>query len=673
MENDTSTDIMIGNLNDINSVSSLEQKLNIDYNSKKKIKKVSIFGEKKSYHIFTIEFFILTFFTLASIIAYIIVDLSINKVAVKIDDSNIDHTYMDKRMYEVIELKNGVEVALIVDKNSSISAIGVTLGTGVADDLGKKGMSHLLSKTFYYNLTSRRTSLFSNSLVNYLGKFHSSYNDNFTFFSYEVEKEGFTNCLKLFSSFLKKNFEKRDTGPSSLAIRDIERNFRLNINNRTLIERQILHAILFNDETGYFPEGNKETLASTDINSDLLSFFDSALFGKNIKIALFSNERMIHLKGKAIKYFSDIPIEKRTNRVEKKNEIKIEPGKAVIVILDDSNYQYASVSFYFNTKEINNVDVYLKYFKYLFSDKSDNSIFGYMYDFGITHDLKISISYIDSMNVEFKLQFETITQLLNVDDIDGILLSIYTLVQKFKETSNEELYKEYLSICNNNFKYQSYPSDIAGYVRDVSFALFNFTNRNIKEFTHGEHYLPPYSKEAIDLILSKFTYKNSILVIGQNSVKDMESILQHYGQDTIHSKQEYYYKTVYFYSTFNDELMTTIETSTSLLDALQMRKSNPYITKIVNPINGHFISSDISPNALVNTKHLKLYHKLDVSFDNPKVCAFIHLINLWARPKTETIDSYLNLYHYYLLKYNIERQLNDAIDAGNKIEVKYTE
>ena len=59
--------------------------------------------------------------------------------------------------------------------------------------------------------------------------------------------------------------------------------------------------------------------------------------------------------------------------------------------------------------------------------------------------------------------------------------------------------------------------------------------------------------------------------------------------------------------------------------------------------------------------------------NNTKIPNVIHLINLWTRPKTETIDSYLNLYHYYLLKYNIERQLNDAIDAGNKIEVKYTE
>ena len=669
MENDISDDIMIGNLNDINSISSLEQKFNLN-NNKHKRKNVSIFGEKKSYHIFTIEFFIFTLFVLASIIAYIIADLSIKKVKIKIDDSNIEHTYNDRREYEVIELNNGIEVALIIDHNSSISAIGVTLGTGIADDLGKKGMSHLLSKTFYYNLTSLKTSAFSQFLVNYLGKFHSSYNDNFTFFSYEVEKEGFTNCLKFFSSFLKKDFEKKDAGPISLAIRDIERNYRLNIHNRTLIERQILHAILFNDETGYFPEGNKESLTSKDINSDLLSFFDIALFGKNIKIALFSNERMIQLKGKAIKYFSDIPVEKR--KVDK-NEIKIEPGKAVIVILDDSNYQYASVSFYFNTKEINNVDVYLNYFKYLFSDKSDNSIFGYMFDFGITHDLKISISYVDSMNVEFKMQFETINQVLNVDDIDSILLSIYALLQKFKETSHEELYKEYLSICHNTFKYQSYPSDIAGYVRDVSFSLFNFTNRNIQEFTHGENYLPPYSKEVIDLILSKFTYKNSILVIGRNSSEDMESILQHYGQGNIFKKQEYYYKAFYFYSTFNDELMKTIETSTALLDALQMRKSNPYITKIEHPINAHFISNDISPNALINTKHLKLYHKLDVSFHNPKVCAFIHLIDLWARPNSNENDSYLNLYHYYLLKYNIERQLNDAIDAGNKIEVKYTE
>lgn len=83
-------------------------------------------------------------------------------------------------------------------------------------------------------------------------------------------------------------------------------------------------------------------------------------------------------------------------------------------------------------------------------------------------------------------------------------------------------------------------------------------------------------------------------------------------------------------------------------------------------------SSGVSPSELINLKHMKIYHKLDLYFKTPKVSIMFYMISVYTRP-TDTKTSYYNLYQYNVLKVLFEQKLTDVIDAGNSFEFTNTE
>ena len=203
----------------------------------------------------------------------------------------------------------------------------------------------------------------------------SELRDNSTSFAFEVEKAGFEKALKIFSGFMR-NFEMSNWS-NSFSQKEIQREFERDKENLSVIERQIIYAVIFNDTTGYFPQGNKDEFSKhSNINDILKDYASSILYGKNIKIALYSNLRLGQMKGLAVKYFKSFPMESplkgNFNNTEEK---KLLLGKVITVEFDDSNYQYVSVSYYFDKKEIPNVDLYLKYIQYLINDKGSKSLY----------------------------------------------------------------------------------------------------------------------------------------------------------------------------------------------------------------------------------------------------------------------------------------------------------
>lgn len=119
-----------------------------------------------------------------------------------------------------------------------------------------------------------------------------------------------------------------------------------------------------------------------------------------------------------------------------------------------------------------------------------------------------------------------------------------------------------------------------------------------------------------------------------------------------------------------EEKIKHYTTTDSIIELLNIRKSNQYISSVKEPISpkNEFNKTDrITPIYLpISDKHLKLYHKLDLSFNTPKVCFYLQFITITTRAQNE-MNKYLNLYHYHMIKGIIEEKLNDAIDAGNDI------
>ena len=115
------------------------------------------------------------------------------------------------------------------------------------------------------------------------------------------------------------------------------------------------------------------------------------------------------MKGLAVKYFKSFPMESplkgNFNNTEEKNPLL---GKVITVEFDDSNYQYVSVSYYFDKKEIPNVDLYLKYIQYLINDKGSKSLYINLFNLGILNSIESAINIYSPSTIEFRISFKTI-------------------------------------------------------------------------------------------------------------------------------------------------------------------------------------------------------------------------------------------------------------------------
>ena len=685
---DDSSYILKGSINEINSLLTLEKQRRVTDSLPKKNQE-SIFNKDNNNYlktIYAIIFYIVLGIAIISVIIYLIFFFLIEKINSTLDDTKIVHTFKDNRIYQVIQLKNGIDVALISNYNSSINAMGLTFDNTNANDNNTKGLGNLFAQTVLKNLSLIGASEFLDVLTSHLGKIDVLYQDKLTSFSFELEKNGFADAMRVMSNFFK-NY-KGSSAAIATSLSDIQKDFERNHKNRDILEKQVLYRVIFNDEYGYFPQGNSETLKGIKNISDLLTNYKNSVFqGSKIKIALYSNLRINQMKGLAIKYLNDI-VKEESSKKEEKNKVtskkEFDLGKIILMNLDDSNYQYLSVSFYFDLNKIPQCDKYLKFIQYLFDDKAYNSTFKVLFDDSNIHELKTSINEYPSSLLEFKIQFETMNDTTGYDETYSVLCGLFTFLRKVKEASDEELetlYKDFEEINNRQFLYQPYPSDLVKYTRDISISLFNFSKTNLSEFTYGSNYVPPYDKDKIKEILDLFNYKNCIIVVGTDSSYKIGSIVNTLGNYNFRRGLEYYYRTDYFLANLNVEYMEEILKDPYFDSDIKLRKKNEYITQVtktLNPLSSMSNTGTLGPEALFELRHLKLYHKLDVSFGIPKVCAYFNLLTVYTRPKNETkeerySDTYLNLYQYYLMKYLIEEELSDAIDAGNKIEVSNTE
>lgn len=608
------------NLDAINSVSLPEKNNSLLCIKEHKNKTHSIFPKKKrKFELIGIFLFIIMTFIIASLIVYLIFYFQINKINTILYNNDLPHTNYDPRLYEVIALNNGIEVALINNFNSSICSFGMTVGGGYSNDGEVLGLGNLVKHLFVKNLTLSSNGEFTETLSQNFGKFNAYYKDNSTTFSFEIEKSGFNDALKLFSKFLLNFKSTKDNIDASISTIETELG-RIRL-ERDILEKQVLYEVIFNTTKGYFPYGSRYSFDGHSNLTDMVDeYIRKAFVGKNIKIAIYSNQRLNLIKGQAIKYFSSLPKgEEISNCLIEKKELHL--GKVVLLLLDKAQYQYLSVSFYFDRNEFPLCELYLKYFQYLLNDKSENSLYYSLVTYSLIRSMSTSVNIYYPSTVEFKIQIETINTLYEKEEQNETISLIYNYfisiqADKFKEY-HEKLYKEFRKINSQQFVYQPFPNDLSGYATDVSLSLFNFSSDY--RFPYGKNYMPHFDQEIIKKILNHFTYNHSVILIGGDNFDNFEewvfSIAKREKKDMkTNYKNETYYLVKYSDSDFNETAIKGVIT-TFTGSAFEIRKSNKFITKYgSNEILSYHDTPNEHITTLINLKHLHILYKVNLIF-----------------------------------------------------------
>ena len=656
----------IGNINSIEDLDNLN--INSDGLLVKNSKKRNIFKKSKNdIFIPFVIFIILSIIALIAFIVYFILYNSINKVNRLLLNENVMMTYNDPRFYEVVELNNKIKAALISYHNTTICSIGITIKTEKEEIMG---MANLIKHLFERQLTKK----LMNVLTRNYGKFNSIFRDDSMSFSFEVEKSGFNKALEIFSNCLTNFNVSKDN--ITTEIKSIQKEYERNLLDKDILEKPVLHSIIFNTTGGYFPLGNKESL-SGDIYDKVYDYVNRTFVGKNIQISLYSNLRSNLIKGLAIKYFSSLPSDNNiTNEIEKNEDLHL--GKVAYFQLEDYHYKYFSVSFYFDKKEFPQCEYYLKYIQYLFNHKGKDSLYNDLFIFGYIRSMSTSISNYSPNVVEFKIKYDTIISLLKDQPVNETLLFTFNFLKIIKESNHtaehEMLYNEFLNISKINFYYQHFPNDLSSYAQDISYALYNYSSSDIKQFTVGNYYLPPFNAEILNKIIQHFNYKNCIILVGAQDTVNLGdfifSLAEKKKSELYNTRKEKWYKTEYSYDNLIPEKIKEYE-DFYMEDILHMRPSNKFITKATGPRNSYEkynSEGGVTPNLIFSDRHINIYHKLDLYFKEPKVSMMFHLVTNFTRPMLEEQGIY-NLYHFALIKLLLESKLSDAIDAGNTIQM----
>ena len=206
------------------------------------------------------------------------------------------------------ELKNGLKVLLISDKEADVSAASMAVGVGsLSSKREYEGIPHFCEHMLFMGTKKYPDeNEFEEYLQNNSGSSNAYTDIDSTVYYFDVSNEAFPEALDRFGHFFIDPIFKQDTVERELKAVDSEH--QRNINTDTWRLRQL---ILSESKEGsafkMFGTGSKETLNKPEIRDVLLEFFYKYYTPHNMGICVISNRSLQELRELVYPIFEQIP------------------------------------------------------------------------------------------------------------------------------------------------------------------------------------------------------------------------------------------------------------------------------------------------------------------------------------------------------------------------------
>ena len=614
---------------------------------------------------------------------------------------------LDRRNYSIYLFNNGLEVMLIQDALFDKDGGAIVIEKGHLDYPEEEGLTnyitHILS---YYNFEEPNN---IDILKNYYGDFNFQDDGVFIIFRFDILNNGFKRFLQFFSSILdwKDLDDKIFNDIRNKVIEHMSNDFKQNQQYTPYIENHLIQYLVYrfnkNNNEEILPEGNAEVLNNTDF-SKVKGYLEELINPSKIKIVIFSKYKF-SLSSKYMKYNFKYLIEKKNFTSETKGELKenkkedrvFNKSQLIFMNLTNDDTNYLKIIYYIDKVDDEDFpELYYKqaYFEYIsdFINKKKNHT---LYS-AIKNNIKSINSYVEVI-LKTKIQFTIELELIDLNDITGIIYLTYQYIHKIINKTDEEniqldRYAELKEICRNdiNLKENSYDT--------MSLAMANARHLVLSKYANKYYYYFDcvpwddslvydktilYNKTAP--YLKQLRPENSVIILGirEKDRKNLTCINKNFDLDCEYLKNEFnfnvtkYYKVKYKNIKFDSEKLEKILTNDT--DNFNITfESNKFKSKYNYACNesadSDFIDINFNENETLNIFHFKRNIKTCVQ----KVLLKFNLYHPFLRAKVDKIS---NRKFFYLLimeiftaiKRKIIEELSDAISAKNEISFGQTD
>lgn len=552
----------------------------------------------------------------------------------------------DKRNYKHIILDNKLEVILISDKETSVSAASLAVNIGHYEDPEEYlGLAHFLEHMLFLGTKKYPDENYYNKYLNEHNGMSNAYTSSEqTNYYFSIQSGYLKKILDVFAQFFIDPLLSESATDREINAVDSEHS--KNINSDGWRIDRILRVIAKPEHPFHkFSTGNLETLKKKDIRERLLEFHEKYYSSNMMKLVVIYNPKEDMNEESISKYvrqlFSGIENKKIVHSkyngkpfiLNKKNKLCSKLIKMVPVA------DTRMLNIYWQIDNMDELFDYkpTEYISNLIGHEGKGSILNILKQTGLGTSLSAGIYDNDrSMNVlatSVELTKRGFRYIPTVIDI------ILTYIEKILKVE-EEIYNEMATISDLKFKFLKKMKPIE-YVVALSANMLRYPTKYV--VAHGYTYKPFESKtkKIIDEVLSKLNRKNAIIII---SSKKYEKKM-----DTV----ERFYKIEYTLRENPTEYGKEFSTMKYDKGQLYLPTKNPFIPKDVSIKQ---LKKQAYPIKL-NNKKIDVWYKGDAKYNEPRV--IIHSLilapTISETPRRENIsilynrlfDRILSSYSYY--------------------------
>jgi len=579
-----------------------------------------------------------------------------------------------------------LEAVLISDPKTTQSSASITVGVGAHMDNGTHGLAHFCEHMLFLG---SKTYPKAGSLDDHLNK-HSGSNNAYTqgektTYYFSVNNEGIIDSLDIFSKmFAEPLFDRNYTKKE---INAVNSEHEKNLDSDDWRKMQLLKSFGNpNHPHSGFSTGNLETLDNApNLNEKLLNFFEKYYLASNTKLTILSNYTLDFMQSLATKYFSSIPEQKTKSTLYGKLDTK-EPflrpadlGK--IAWYKKSTGQELNIRFSIDAISPHYKSKPLAYFNYLFKYSGDNSLLAFLRKRKLATkiDSGVDDSYVSfaSFGIEVELTEEGLRQ------VDFVTKLVFNYVNLIKSSPIDlSLFEEIQKINQLNFKFMDRDNDYSSFTAKISSKMFDY---DYTDLLYSDFTLNEFNEKLIKKFMNAFNPRNAIILIGA----EHNSFRSDYLKDT-EIKHEKWYNTEYMINSLDEEILVALSLSrisfakSENVDAeknFKLRSPNAYISNSSQLVRDcrdakdsceldefDKIKGDFTPITLVDDINLKIFYKIDRSFNLPKINIVLKLFSADFNSNASNL-LYSTIFANYL-EYNLSVSQSEAIETGNSIKLQ---
>ena len=515
---------------------------------------------------------------------------------------------IDNNEYKFINLSNNLEVLIIYDEKTEISATAMTINVGYYNDpFETQGLAHFLEHMLFMGTSQNEEDNYFHEFINESGGFTNAHTmEELTSFYYEVLNEHFLKSLEIFSHFFTNALLSENAIEREMKAVDSEHKKNLAFDSARLAS--VIKEFVKNKHPYYnFGSGNINTLSKKNIRQILFDFYDKYYSSNIMKLVVLSNIKIAEIEPKIINLFS--AIKNKNVIIPKINNFPFESHNK------SNNYICTNLIKMVSVYEVNslvilwqmpNMDKFYEYKPYeylshLLGHESEGSIYYFLKQQEYITALYAGPFEQDSSVILYKLEIELTEK--GYKHIPNIIECIYNYIGLIKKHGvNENFYNELKIIDQLAFDYSIIESNI-NYVSDLSMNMLKYKPQDI---IYGPYKLNNFKNETMKILTNCIEYldqKKSIVIILS---KKYENIV---------NKKDKWYGAEYFNIEYPINIGDEFDYISSMNYTLSLPIKNKFIPQNVQLYNE--ASSNINIVGKSNNNSIDIINEFPIQVDYP--------------------------------------------------------